>query len=111
MSYAAGKNALGQCDRCGQRYYLKQLHKEWNGLKTCPSCWEPKQPQLELRVNVVDPEALWEPRPDKDTPAGEGVVKTTKVNAVTDKTLDPIGYAFSVSQMESNVGTVTVVIT
>ena len=54
---------------------------------------------------------MWEPRPDKDTPAGEGVVKTTKINAFTDKTLDPIGYAFSVSQMESNVGTVTVVIT
>ena len=111
MAYASGKFSKAQCDRCGFVYDYPELKTEWNGLKTCPSCWEPKQPQLELRVNVVDPEALWEPRPDKDTPAGEGVVKTTKVNAFTDKTLDPIGYAFSVSQMESNVGTVTVVIT
>ena len=111
MAYAAGKKALGQCDRCGQRYYLKQLHKEWNGLKTCPSCWEPKQPQLELRVNVLDPEALWEPRPDKDVPAGYGVVSTSLTNAFNSKIEDPIGFAFHFSAITSSLGTVTVVTT
>ena len=48
MAYANGKRALGQCDRCGQRYLLRELHNEWNGFKTCPECWEPKQPQLEV---------------------------------------------------------------
>ena len=42
MAYANGRRALGQCDRCGQRYLLKELHNEWNGFKTCSECWEPK---------------------------------------------------------------------
>ena len=47
MAFASNKNPYAICDRCGFRYYLKQLRKEWNGLKTCPDCYEPKHPQLE----------------------------------------------------------------
>ena len=47
MAYATGKYAIAQCDRCSFEYPLNQLKKEWNGLKTCPECWEPKHPQLE----------------------------------------------------------------
>ena len=32
MTYAAGKFALGECDRCGQAYKLHQLKKEWSNL-------------------------------------------------------------------------------
>lgn len=68
--YAAGKYAIAECDRCGQRYKLKQLKKltiktKLVSIKVCPECWEPDQPQLQLGMYpVYDPQALREPRPD-----------------------------------------------
>lgn len=68
--YASGKYSISQCDRCGQRYKLKELRKlviktkEVN-IKVCPSCWDPDQPQLQLGMYPVnDPQAVREPRPD-----------------------------------------------
>jgi len=66
MAFAQGKSALGACDRCGQRFLLTVLRKEWQGLKTCQYCYEPKHPQLEPRRNVSDAIALQEPRPIPD---------------------------------------------
>ena len=66
MAYAAGKLAWGACDRCGQRFLLNTLKKEWQNLKVCTFCYEPKQPQLEPRRNVSDAIALYEPRPLPD---------------------------------------------
>ena len=34
MAYASAKFAIALCDRCGFRYKLLELRKEWNGLKT-----------------------------------------------------------------------------
>ena len=65
-SFALGKKAWGLCDRCGQRYLLNDLRKEWQGLKVCLECYEPKHPQLEPRRNVSDAIALYEPRPTPD---------------------------------------------
>ena len=68
--YASGKYAIAECDRCGQRYMLKQLKKltiktKLVSIKVCPECWEPDQPQLQLGMYpVYDPQALREPRPD-----------------------------------------------
>lgn len=68
--YAAGKWAIAECDRCGQRYKLKELKKltiktKQVSIKVCPSCYEPDQPQLSLGLYpVFDPQALREPRPD-----------------------------------------------
>lgn len=69
--FASGKNAIAECDRCGQRYKLKQLKKEV--LKTkqinylvCPECWSPDHPQLQLGMYPVeDPQGLRDPRPDR----------------------------------------------
>ena len=98
MTYATGKKAFGQCDRCGQRYYLKELHKEWNGLKTCPSCWEPKQPQLGPFRTVNDPQALQNARPDRTEPllvfVGVETIENSSVNLTV---------------ASGNVGSVTVV--
>lgn len=66
MAYAAGKLAWGACDRCGQRFLLNDLKKEWQNLKVCVFCYDPKQPQLEPRRNVSDAIALYEPRPLPD---------------------------------------------
>jgi len=68
--YASGKYAIAQCDRCDQRYMLKDLKKEiiktrLFNLKVCPECWDPDQPQLQLGMYPVDdPQAVREPRPD-----------------------------------------------
>jgi hypothetical protein len=68
--YASGKNAIAECDRCGQRYKLKELKKQvlktkLYNIKVCPACWDPDHPQLQLGMYPVsDPQAVREPRPD-----------------------------------------------
>ncbi len=63
--YAAGKRALGICDRCGQSFLLNTLRKEWTGFKVCSQCYEPKHPQLEPKRTINEPIALMQPRPDR----------------------------------------------
>lgn len=66
--YAAGKRALGICDRCGQSFLLNTLRKEWTGFKVCSQCYEPKHPQLEPKRTINEPIALMQPRPDRIEP-------------------------------------------
>ena len=68
--FSSGKYAIAECDRCGQRYKLKELKKltiktKQVTIKVCQECWEPDQPQLQLGMYPVnDPQAVREPRPD-----------------------------------------------
>jgi len=85
-NFASGKIAIAQCDRCGQRFKLKQLKTEiikqrkYN-LLVCHDCWDPDQPQLMLGTfPVYDPQALRNPRPD-----------TTYVTAGTNVAGNPTG--------------------
>ena len=71
--FASGKNAISECDRCGQRFKLKVLKteiiktKNYN-LLVCPECWDPDHPQLQLGMFPVDdPQALRNPRPDRSS--------------------------------------------
>ena len=68
--FASGKWSIAECDRCGQRYKLKELKaqvlktKLYN-VKVCPECWDPDHPQLQLGMYPVnDPQAVREPRAD-----------------------------------------------
>ncbi len=68
--FASGKYAIAECDRCAQRYKLKELRiqtlktKPYR-VKVCRSCWDPDHPQLQLGMYPVDdPQAVREPRPD-----------------------------------------------
>lgn len=68
--FSSGKNSIAECDRCGQRYKLKELKteviktKRYN-LLVCPQCWDPDHPQLQLGMYPVeDPQAVRNPRPD-----------------------------------------------
>ena len=68
--FASGKYAIAECDRCSQRYKLKELRtqilktKPFN-IKVCPECWDPDQPHLLLGMYPVnDPQAVRDPRPD-----------------------------------------------
>jgi len=68
--FANGIKAIAQCDRCGQRFKLKQLKTEVikqrrYDLLVCPTCWDPDHPQLMLGTFPVDdPQALRNPRRD-----------------------------------------------
>jgi hypothetical protein len=68
--FASGKYSIAECDRCGQRYKLKQLKYEviktkLYQLKVCDECWDPDHPQLQLGMYPVDdPQAVRQPRPD-----------------------------------------------
>ena len=69
--FAAGKKAIAECDRCGQRFRLNLLKTEIIKTKkydllVCPECWDPDHPQLQLGMwPVDDPQALRNPRPDR----------------------------------------------
>jgi len=96
--FALGKHAYGISDRSGFRYPLHRMKKEWTGALVGFDEWEAKQPQLEPRRKVVDPQALRNPRPDRvepmDVPVGGG--------GFPDRGRD--------TQMIGSVGRVTVVI-
>jgi len=67
-TFATGKYALALCDRCGQQFKFNQLRQEWNGLKTCPQCFETKHPQLDPSYHSADPQALPWTRPARVEP-------------------------------------------
>jgi len=46
----------GICDRCGFKYRLNKLRKEWTGLLVCPADWDPKP--ADMRPPPVKPEGL-----------------------------------------------------
>ena len=68
--FAAGRIAISECDRCGQRYKLSVLKElivrtKRTNILVCPECWEPDHPQnLQGMYPVEDPQALKNPRRD-----------------------------------------------
>ena len=99
MSYALGKKALGDCDRCGFTYKLKDLKYEIedgirNGLRVCDDCLDIDHPQLKIgEVDTSDNQSLYNPRPDRgekssteyygfNPVAGTGLVLRAKVGIV-----------------------------
>tara|TARA_R100001377_G_C3119202_1_gene85350 strand:- start:113 stop:451 length:339 start_codon:yes stop_codon:yes gene_type:complete len=110
MAYASGKFASALCDRCGFKYKLLDLKKEWNGLKTCHTCFEPKHPQLEPIRAPSDPEALYNPRPSTDEGIGEGFVFINNSNIFKGNNMNPsiVGQNFIISKMTASVGAVTI---
>ena len=94
--YSSGKFAIAECDRCGQRYKLKELRKlvikqQMKNIKVCPECWEPDQPQLSLGMYPVDdPQAVREPRPDVSYQASGST--GLQINDTNDNTEAGVGY-------------------
>ena len=100
MAYASGNKAWGISDRSGFRFRLRDMKREWTGALVGPEEYEPKHPQLEpIRVGP-DPQALYNPRPDK----AEALQVYVGVPTVEDPSLER-------PRMLGKVGSVTVVIT
>ena len=70
MAYAAGKKALGICDRCGFTIKLKDLKYEVRdssrtGFRVCINCLDQDHPQLKIGdVDTSEKFSLFNPRPD-----------------------------------------------
>jgi hypothetical protein len=60
---------LGISDRSGRAYPLRVMLKEWNGSLVGPDEYESKQPQIEPKRVIGDPQALRNARPDRVEPA------------------------------------------
>ena len=56
--FAKGKYALAISDRSGQAFPWREMVTEWNGAFVHLSEYEPKQPQLEPKPFVADPQGL-----------------------------------------------------
>ena len=110
MAYALGKFAIALCDRCSFEFKLSELKEEWTGFKVCSECYEPKHPQLEPEPRVSDPEALYKPRPNNDTEAGEGFVVVTSSSIFKDDFMNPstLPSNFVVSKLSGSLGSVLI---
>lgn len=64
-AYAKGRLAWGLCQRCGLRFFLRELVLDgyYPNIRVCDGCYDPPQPQERLVV-VSDPVALWKPAVD-----------------------------------------------
>ena len=77
-NYAKGKYAYGICDRTGFRYKLSDLKNQIidqrrSGLLVGYDVLDKDQPQYQIgRINVNDPQALRNPRPQKDLEISRG---------------------------------------
>ncbi len=104
--YASGKKAYGYSDRSGFRYRLREMRKEWNGLKVGPDEYEPKHPQLEPNYPGPDPTALYEPSRFRDATGFDGFTATVLNNssgyAITK--VDDNTYTFTASSGTATTG-------
>ena len=112
--FSSGKFAIAECDRCGQRYKLKELKKlvvkqQIKNILVCPSCWEPDQPQLSLGMYPVDdPQAVRNPRPDVSYQVSGS--SGLQINGTNDTTLQGVGFPEGGSRIFNGAGTLLVVL-
>ena len=99
--FATGKNSYGISDRSGFRYRLRDMRKEWNGLFVGKDEFEPKHPQIDLRVKTADAEAIKDARPDTKDDGKKFIV-------YTNTGLGNLGTLLTTFSATASVGTVTV---
>ena len=114
-TFAAGKRALGICDRSGFTHKLRDLVPQIEagkdtGLKVSRSMLDQDQPQLMLgKLPIDDPQALRGPRPDLNLTVARDIGWTWA--PVGDHNLLAFLYGFSTqtsTEATGEVGSVTV---
>ena len=87
------------------------MKRTWDGLLVGPDQWDAKHPQLEPRTHAADPEALFNPRPDKAEDGGTGFVVITAPSITTNFSMLPntIPSKFELAKLSSNLGSITVI--
>jgi hypothetical protein len=72
----------GICQRCGLRYYVTELKKEWTGLRVCPDDFDPRP--AELKPPRYKPEGLIVPNASPEPAEAEA--------APFDRIFDPLSF-------------------
>ena len=75
--FAKGKYALAISDRSGQAFPWREMVTEWNGAIVHITAYDRKQPQLEPKPFVADPQGLEQARPQRfnlQTGGGGGII-------------------------------------
>ena len=80
MSKSNGKYAQFISDRSGMAFPYKEMVVEWNGSRVHVSEFEPKQPQLEPKPAVADPQGLQHARPARTEPQTADLLTTDPFN-------------------------------
>lgn len=67
MKFAEGARSYGRCQRCGDRYFLRQLRPDGYKpeLLVGPCCYDIFPPDLKP-IDLTDSESLRRPSPDTD---------------------------------------------
>lgn len=65
MAYKPGDH-LCICDICGFRKYASECRMQWNGLFTCPDCFDTKHPQEIPPVDRHEKQKVAIDRPESD---------------------------------------------
>lgn len=47
------------CDRCGGEYKSSQIKEEWDGLRVCRECFDPRHPQDFVKGVKDDQSVAW----------------------------------------------------
>lgn len=87
-AYASARHSKAICQRCGWKYDRLELHKEWNGLYVCETCWESKHPLITPPRNMSDPEAIRRAFPD-DTDYGDDPAADDTLDDLFSRTANP----------------------
>lgn len=65
--YRAG-NAYFICDRCSQRWRRSRMQVEWDNLRVCPPCLDPRPPQMQPPDVYPEGMPFLDARPPGDLP-------------------------------------------
>ena len=98
--FAKGKYALAISDRSGLAFPWREMVTEWNGAFVHTSEYERKQPQLEPKPFVADPQGLEQARPARtEFPTEDFLPKNPFTTAAADAT---VSVAFENGDMSVN---------
>tara|TARA_R100001086_G_scaffold210897_1_gene126791 strand:- start:673 stop:1470 length:798 start_codon:yes stop_codon:yes gene_type:complete len=97
--FSQGKYALAISDRSGLAFPYNEMVREWNGALVHISEFEPKQPQLEPKPTMADPQALQRARPARTEFATQDFLPFNPFTTASNTTLT---VAFENSQFEVN---------
>lgn len=64
--YIAGDHKV-KCDQCALVYMRSECKKTWDNLLVCDECFDPKQPQLNIR-GYADKQSVRDARPPAEDP-------------------------------------------
>ena len=98
--FSQGKYALAISDRSGLAFPYNEMVREWNGALVHISEFEPKQPQLEPKPTMADPQALQRARPARtEFPTEDFLINNPITTAAADAT---VTIAFKNGAMQVN---------